>query len=246
MKTSNKLLLAIGIIILACLVGYNFALKNEYDKGDFRSPYYGLHKVNVSGFKIIHNQVADMMGIKIKYSPVSQVWVNPYVEAMLKITSDGHTLNIETLKRLQRHITYTDAVVITCPQVDSLATDGQPDQENQQSIDGYNPYLYTKIEGFTQARIGVSANNRTLVIMDNNKLGRLNLNLGDAKGGRGYLTLLSSNKIDLADFNVKGKSELKLYGRSVARSNNHIAENASVSLSGGALPLFLRAPNTAQ
>jgi hypothetical protein len=246
MKTSNKLLLAVGLVILACLVGYNFALKKEYDKGDFRSPYYGMHKLNLSGFKIIHNQAADVMGIKIKHSPVSQVWVNPYVEAMLKITSDGRTLNIETLKRQQRNVSYTDVIVITCPEVDSLVTDGQPNEENQQSIDNHNTYLHTKIEGFTQPTLGVSANNRTLIIMDNNRLGRLNLNLGDSKGGRGYLTMLGSNKIDVADFNVKGKSELKLYGRSVAQSNNHIAESASVSLSDGALPLFLRAQNTPQ
>jgi hypothetical protein len=246
MKTSNKLLLAIGIIIMACLVGYNFALKKEYDKGNFRSPYYGMHKLNLSGFKIIHNQVADVMGIKIKYSPISQVWVNPYVEATLKITSDGHTLNIEAIKRLQRNTSINDAIVITCPEVDSVVTDGPPDEENQQSLDNYNPYLRTKIEGFAQPHLGVSANNRTLIVMDNNKLGRLNLKLGDNKDGRGYLTITSSNKIDFADFQVKSKSELKLYGRSVAQSNNHIADSASVSLSGGALPLFLGAPNTAQ
>lgn len=246
MKTSNKLLLAIGLIILACLVGYNFALKKEYDKGEFRSPFYGMHKLNLGDFKTINNRAANVMSIQIKHDATYQVWVRPEVEGMIKITSDGYTLSVNYTKEVQPNIYYDNPIIVTCPQIDSVVTDGPTVKENQQAIDNYNPYIRTKVEGFTQPHLGVKANNRTLITLDNNKFNRLNTLLGDNKGGRGFLTITDNNKINFANFNVKGKSELKLYGHGVTRSSNHISDSASISLNHGALPLLLGAKNTPQ
>jgi hypothetical protein len=246
MKTSNKLLLAVGLFILACLMGYNFALKKEYGKGEFRSPFYGMHKLNLADFKVINNQAANIIGIKIKHDTKRQVWVRREAVDMLKVTSDGHTLSVENMKLQQDNIYYVDMIIITCPEIDSVVTGGPVAAENQQSNDDYDPYLHTKIEGFTQPHLGVKANNRTLILLDNNKFDQLNTHLGDNKGGRGFLTITNSNRIGLADLNIKGKSVLRLYGRGIIKSSNHISDSASISLNRGALPLFLHAQNNPQ
>lgn len=246
MKTSNKLLLAIGLVVLACLVGYNFVLKKEYDKGEFRSPFYGMHKLNLADFKVVNNQAANMIGIQIKHDTKRQVWVRPEAEDMLKITSDGHTLNVKNMKLRQGNMRYIDMIIITCPEIDSVVTGGPVAAENQESNDDNDPYMHTKIEGFTQPSLGVKSNNRTLILLDNNKFDQLNTHLGDDKGGRGFLTITDNNKVHLANFNIKGKSILKLYGRGIAKSSNHISDSASISLNHGALPLLLGAQNTPQ
>ncbi|WP_342644842.1 hypothetical protein [Mucilaginibacter sp. CSA2-8R] len=240
MKTSNKLLLAVGLIILACLVGYNFALKKVYTQGEFRSPYYGMHKLNLSNFKIVNNQAADFMGIQIKHDAKYQVWVRPDVEDMLKITSDGRTLSIKKSTLPKRDYYYDNSIIITCPDIDSVVAGGPAVKGTQEAIDNYDPYIRTKITGFVQPHLGVRANFRTLILLDNNKLNRLNTLLGDDKAGRGLLTITDNNKIGLADLNVKGKSVLTLYGQSVAKSINHISDSASLMLHAAPVKLFVQ------
>jgi hypothetical protein len=238
MKTSNKLLMALGLIILACLAGYNFALKKEYDKGDFRSPYYGMHQIKVSDFTVIENEAANMTGIKIQYGPNYEIWIKPDLKDKLSVNKQGNTLVVKyTGDGNERH-SYDDGVIIVCPSVDSVATSAYINKVTGEGTDRYRAYVTTQIIGFRQQAMSVIAAPYTRIAFEQNTISHLNTQVGNATTSGSELEISASNKIAYADFNVWGKNTLTLSGASVARCEANISDSASVTLYNSPLKLF--------
>ncbi len=245
MKTSNKILLALGFISFAYILGYNIALRKEFDKGDYKRPYYGMKELNLGKFKIVENNAAHLFGIRIQQGAEYKIYLNPYVSDKLSFVNHGGVLQMKYIG--SGTATQLDGgVIVVCPAIDSVIAEGPKVADSQRNIDVYNSYINTKVQGFTQPHLGVRANHRTTILLNDNHLGRLNVFLGDNNDGRGLLTVLDNNKIDQADLNVHGRSVLTLYGTSIAKSNNRISDSATVSLNKGALALLMGAKNISQ
>lgn len=240
MKTSNKLLLAIGLIILACLVGYNFALKKEFDKGDFRSPYYGMHQIKLSNFTAIKNDAANMTGVRIQYGSSYGVWVKTDLEDKLSITKQGNTLIIKyTGDGNERH-SYNDGVIVVCPAIDSVVANAFLNKVTSEGINSYRAYITTDIIGFKQHTMSVTAAPYTRIALAQDTLNQLNTQVGGATTSGSELEIASDNKIGHADLRVSGKNTLTLNGTSIASCTNHISDSASVTLNNTPLKLFTR------
>jgi hypothetical protein len=240
MKTSNKLLLAIGLIILACLVGYNFALKKEYDRGEFRSPFYGMYQIKASNFRVIENDAANMMDVKLQYGPNYGVWVKADLKDKVAINKRGNTLVINYNGDGNERHNYNDGVIIMCPIVDSVVTTAFINKLTGENIDRYRAYVTTEITGFKQQGMSVIAAPYTRIALDHDTLSHLNALVGSAKTSSSELEIKFNNQIAHADFNVLGKSFLTLNGKSVAACTNHISDSASLTLNNSPVKLFAR------
>src|SRR5665213_2713712 len=93
MKTSNKILMAAALVVIAWLVIYDNALKAEYVKGDFKKPHYHMLQLNFSNFNTIEHNAGNIIGLKIEKGPYS-VWVDDYVKDKITISQNGQDLTI--------------------------------------------------------------------------------------------------------------------------------------------------------
>jgi len=53
MKTSNRLLIALLTVTLAAILSSNLVLKAEYEKIDFKDPFYGYQTAKLPPFKVV-------------------------------------------------------------------------------------------------------------------------------------------------------------------------------------------------
>ena len=60
MKTSNKLLLLLGIIIISSLIFYDLELRAEYIKGEYKSRFYNMTNKRIEGFTSIENNASNL------------------------------------------------------------------------------------------------------------------------------------------------------------------------------------------
>jgi hypothetical protein len=238
MKTSNKLLAIVTVVILIFLVIYDLGLKAEYLKGDFRKRFYQMEQLSFKDFSNVRHNSADKVGIQIERGDKYQVWIKSDIKDRVVVTQQGKTLAIKS-KDGTRIWNYSDGIVIICPQLDSLITVTDADASNRKvdyKFAGYN--IANGIAGFHQPKMVINQNRVTGVELTGNQIDDLQATVGDKLIGKAYLNINASNGIKQANINVPGKSELKLSNPTIGKLNYVIADDAKVSLSGRGLQLF--------
>ncbi len=241
MKTSNKLLLAIGLIIMACLVGYNFALKKEYNKGEFRSPFYGMKKIEPGTFKAIENNAANIVGITVLPGRDCRIYGNTDVVKNITFKNQGGVLQINYIDDGSERRS-DGSVFVTCPILDSLVTNAFLNKETKEGIDRYQPYLKNEINHFTQPALKVKVGNYTRINLEKTTLDNLYAVVGGQKTFNAALRIDFFSNIKQADLNVPGTNIIELYSPRIGSITNHISSDAQVLLSNGALGLFTNQP----
>ncbi|MDB4924710.1 hypothetical protein [Mucilaginibacter sp.] len=220
MKTSNKLLLAATFIMFAYLVIYDFQLKAEYVKGDYKKRFYNMEHTALNSFTAVENKVGNSLNINIEKGPKFEIWINKWLKDKVVITQRNNTLYIDNKDKNARY--YQSGITIICPAVSVITTTPHilPDW---QFTDGK-----TTISGFTQDMMTIRANKFTEIELNKNSLDKLNASTGDSKA---ILTIHSDNQIKAASFNIIGKSDLKLFN-TIANANYNYTDSATVTLNG--------------
>jgi len=244
MKTSNKILIVAGLVVMGWVLIYDMAVKAEFVKEDYKKPHYQMKQLVFTNFNTIQHNAGNIIGIEVEKGPYG-VWVDEFMDDKIAITQHGQTLQID--------YTGTDyhgsgrGIVINCPDLVSITTNAfikagksnnyeyQNNYVNSIIINGQ--YTPTSVEGFTAPLMNVCANEFTSIILENNTLGQLNAKIGDSKGRAG-LTVRPDNKITSADLQVPGKSALVLDNVAIGKIAYKLADSADVRLTGKAAHLL--------
>ena len=240
MKTSNKLLILITIVIIGFLVVHDSDLKAEYLKGAFRSRFYTMQQLPLKDFSTIKQNSADKVGVRIEKGDKYQVWIQTDLKDKVAITQQGKTLAIKmTGNNGTRIWGYLDGIIIICPQLDSLTTVTDADASNRK-VD-YKDASYNTInviKGFDQLKMVINLNRVTGVELTGNKIDDFQATVGDKLLGKAYLNIKTNNHIKQANIKVPGKSELKLENPAIEKLDYVFSDNADLTLSGNSLHLL--------
>lgn len=227
MKTSNKLLITATIIIIGYLVAYDFSLKAEYIKGDYKSRFYNMKRIPVSGFDAIENNAANFTDLTIEQGPEYGIWINERIKDKVVITKNNKTLLINY--KADNGFTYRHHMIITCPDLRSIIT--RPEFVQGEQAAGAE----TQVTGFNQDMMTIQAANGTSIALVHNNINKLNAGTTDSKA---TLTIHGENTIKDASFNILGRSELKLLNPAIAKSHFNYTDSTTMTLSGRALHIL--------
>lgn len=220
MKTSNKLLLTATVIIFTYLAVYDFQLKAEYVKGDYRSRFYNMKHTALNRFTSIENNAGNKLGVNIEKGPKFEIWINDFLADKVVVTQRNNTLYIDFKDK--QFSFYQAGITIICPAVDSIIASTQVSPDWQFSSGK------TTVTGFTQDVMNIRANKLTEIELSKNSLGKLIASTG---GSNATLTIRSDNQIKAADINIIGKSDLKLFN-TIANSSYNCTDSATITLNG--------------
>ena len=239
MKTSNKLLITITIIVFIFLVIYDYGLQAEYLKGTFRSRFFKMEQLSFKDFSNVKHNSADKVGIRVEKGDKYQVWIQSELKDKIGVTQQGRTLVLKMTEQNGTRIwNYANGIIIICPQLDSLTTVTDADASNRKVDYKGSEYNFANdIFGFHQPKMVINQNRVTGVELTGNQIDDLQATVGDKLTGKAYLDINTSNVIKQANINVPGKSDLKLSNANIGKLNYVIADDAKVTLSGKSLSL---------
>jgi len=233
MKTSNKLLIAAILVIIVSMVTYDFALRAEYRKGTYKSRFYEMEKLNLEGFTILDNHVANIISVQVEYGKSYAVYMNNDLKNNLLISKNGNKLMINVADKEKPQINqYKNNVIIICPKLDQVITS----PNIKKSIEEWdNDNGTTSITGFDQQHLILFVNQTTRINFEKNKIEHLEATVGDSLSQHAYLFIGSNNQINDAVIKVFGKNHLSIGNPKVAKSNFTISDSANVDVSGSFL-----------
>ncbi len=240
MKTSNKLLILVTLVIIAFMVIHDVGLKAEFLKGEFKKRFYQMEQLSFKNFSNIKHNSADKIGIQVEKGDKFQVWIKSSLKDKVAVTQKGNTLVIKMIGQNGTRIWgYQGAIIIMCPQLDSLTTVMDADASNRK-VD-YKETSYNNangIAGFNQPKMVINLNRVTGVELTGNQIDDLQATVGDKAIGKAYLRINSNNLIKQANILVPGKSELDLKNPTIGKLNYTIADSAKVTINGGSIGIL--------
>jgi len=237
MKTSNKIFIATGLLLLAYMVGYDFTLKSAYEKGDYKSRFYNMTELKFNNFNIVNHQAGNMLGLRVEHGDKYGVWVDKNLKDWVKITQNGQVLNITYAGKNFRQAGSYQGIVIICPVLSQVTATPFPKPKD---VEEYNFGSDGGIEvaGFKQTLpMNIRSDKSISVTLSKNTLTDLTANIGNSPKERPRLTIEQSNHIATAHITMQGASQLSLYGPAVEKPDYHLGDSTMVTLSGSALKL---------
>jgi len=222
MKTSNKLLLLSTVILFGYLAIFNFQLRAEYIKGDFRKPYYGMKFTPLNSFTTIRLNAGNVLALRVEKGPKFGVWMVDNVKEKVALTERDNTLFVDYVNKTNFNY-YQSGIVVVCPEVNTVIT--TPLATHQVM---FWERAVTKVSGFTQDVMNIVVGKDTQFELDENAIGKLN---AAATASDATITVNTHNQIQAADFKIAGKSELKLLSQ-IAKSNYSYTDSATITLNG--------------
>ncbi|HTH81323.1 MAG TPA: hypothetical protein VL490_00220 [Mucilaginibacter sp.] len=222
MKTSNKLLLITTLIMFGYLVVYVYQLKAEYLKGDFRSRFYGMKYTDLGSFNKVEHRAGNMLSIQIEKGPKFGAWLRNGVADKVAFTTKNNALYID-LKDKNRMVYFESAIIITCPDLNSIST--TPILNTEASLWSS---ARTYVRGFDQDSLSVTADQHSEIELNKNVLNKLN---AATKASNATITVHNDNQIKSAAFNIQGKSDLKLFNN-ITNSSYNYTDSAAITLNG--------------
>jgi hypothetical protein len=242
MRTSNKLLVVITIIVVAYMVVFDAGLKAEYLKGDFKDPLFGMEKMPIKDFTNIEHLSANVLDATIEKGPEFTVLIRKDLKDKVKLTKQGNTLVIEYIGPIERRgMYYGGGIKIFCPQLNSITTKAfMPKISNEEDRRYQQTDIIDDIDvvGFDQPKMVLNAGPLTQIELKDNKLDNMESTVGDNTGYKGGLNINANNSIKVANIKVLGNSELKMTNPKIGSLQHDISDNASLVLTGSALRLL--------
>lgn len=233
MKTSNKLLLTTILIIIVSMVTYDFALRAEYKKGEYKNRFYGMQKVSaLTGYTAIDNRAANFAAVDIEQGKNQEIWTRPNWKDDYKIYKSGTTLVIEVIPEKVKNIKPYHQINITviCPLIEKITTKRYTipkSSENDYDSDGT-----TTLKGFDLQNLSLNIGKSSNIILEKNKIEHLQAKIGANLSQNSNLTIRSNNQINLATINVFGKNGLHIDNPIIGKKQFTISDSATISLSG--------------
>lgn len=236
MKTSNKLLIFTSLIIISALIFYNYGLRGEYRKGEYKSRFYKMTKENIDGFTSIENKASNLY-VRIERGDKFEIWFSNEIKDKVNFSKKNGKLVIDFNKLYDEEDYFRSAnLIIICPTLENF-------KAGNLIVKPYNKKYYipqgtTTIYGFNQQELNLETNSFTDVSLESNKISSLFATVGDTKSTIAIINIDSNNKIDKLIAEVKGKSKLNLNNPLINIAEFQLSDSADVNLSGRALKLL--------
>ena len=241
MKTSNRLLLLLGIIIVSSLIFYNFGLRAEYIKGEYKSRFYQMTNKKIEGFTSIENNASNLY-VRIEQGDKFAVWYKNDVKNKIKFSKKNNTLIIDFKKENNEDDYFREEnLIIICPRLENLIAKklyAGGNIKDKKSAKYYIPEGEITVYGFNQEKFNLLVNSFTKVNLEGNKYNNLTAEVGDDKSSIGTLNIKNNNEINNLAVEVKGKSILNLKNPLIKTAQFQLSDSANINLSGRTLKLL--------
>jgi len=239
MKASNKVLLVALILLLTSLTLYDFELKAEYEKGEFKKEFYLYDKLNHKDFDEIEVNAGNLLDLKIVRADKFDIRLRKYYNKPFKISQKKNKLVIDVTDSLNSPwMSGEKAMVIFCPKLTRLTIRGQvmTFRDRNRTITEMirNNNAFTELIGFTDDSLNLKLGSKCYLSFTGNNVKNLNAIIGDDTGGGAEFTINGSNVIGNASFQIKGKNELRLDNPKIEHLNYTYSKDATITLSGAA------------
>ncbi|MDB5150100.1 MAG: hypothetical protein JWQ57_4120 [Mucilaginibacter sp.] len=236
MKTSNKFLLT-AILLLVLSVGiYDFQLKAEYLKGDYKNPYNGFVKLNFKDFKVIELGSSTAINIMLVQGPF-KVIAEPDAMEFIKIEQRHDSLFIHAAFKNNFHnVRSTNVLYISLPQLNAFYADAKYRAGDSQITDmkaaedfKWRP---TTISGFSGDKLNISQDHASTVLLKNNRFNMLNAIIGKSDSSASNLSIETGNQFGKTNLDIRNKSRLWIKDDSLSSINYKLADSAKLILNG--------------
>jgi hypothetical protein len=234
MKNSSKYLLAAVLVLLASLTGYNMALRAEYRRGTYKDPLHDYTTLPLKDFTTV--EVPAFVSVKIVAGPFG-VRMHPDAAEYVHVRQQGKQLVITAaFARQVQYVGRGPAVVISCPHLTALRTDGVYKVKNERQIRKNSAGGETVlVQGFTQDSLLLSQDNGSRIELAGNKLGYLRATAGRSPGSHALLQLNAGNQVAAADVTIGHQSELLLDNVLIPKLHYQFGDSVKVTMLGRAL-----------
>ncbi|MGF7081921.1 hypothetical protein [Mucilaginibacter sp. UYCu711] len=228
MKTSNKLLIAATLMVIGSIVAFDFSLRAEYLKRDYKKRFYNKNQLSLKDFDAIEDNTANFTDLTVEQGPEFGVWIDDYdAKDDLIFTIDHRTLHIDYKK--ERKINNKYSINIICPNLKSIVT-------RYKSLTALvERGGVTTVSGFKQDTMNVKVNNATLLALTDN-----NITLLNATVNSGILTITQNNTINTGNFDLKADAQFNMLNTDIKNARYKHENNAALNLSGKPLELLLK------
>ena len=233
MKTSNKLIVAAVALVLGSLATYDAALRAEYRTGHYKNPLYEYNALAFRNFDKVAVPAAGVMNVKIVAGPFG-VHVSKEAAEFVRVTQQGERLTValaygEEWKWLGR----TEAVVISCPRLAALATEGTYTVAGKLQLDQLHGGGNVLVQGFRQDSLLLQEDRSSEIELKGNTLSQLRVLAGTRPGSEPKLEIGADNHIQAADLTIGHRGHLNLT-TAIPRLRYQFSDSATVTLTGAA------------
>ncbi|TPE44245.1 hypothetical protein [Pontibacter mangrovi] len=240
MKTSNKLLLAAVLVLLASLAVYNVALTAEYKKGGFKNPFAGYEARGLKDFQEVSVNVGNSMSVEIVPGDF-EVRVLDKVADYVKAEVRGEELVLEVAYPEEYSMPSAGPhVIISCPDLTTLKTNavytaGGKKIEEKAYKEWSMVHNAVTLKEMELDSLTILQDNGSAVILQGNKIGHLQATAGISSGSSPKLTVANGNTIQSAQLDIRSGSELVLDNVSIPNLTYSFSDSAKTVLSGASL-----------
>lgn len=239
MKTSNKILTAGILLVIAALVVHDFRLRSMFKTRRYLDPYGEYTRLNMANFDEIAVNGANIANVKLTRGPYSVMVANSDSNA-IRITQKGNRLQIDVVYNSKdREDVYHNsyAVYISCPSLTRLSYNSMAIVDNDTSIEqrAINSFYHKNtVFGFTLDSLNLVADNASYVVIDSNRINRFTALAGASSGSAPQLYITSANKINEARLRLHNYSATTITGKCIAAPTTIVGDSAVITYKGDA------------
>jgi len=235
MKNSLKILIAAGVLLFGSLGAYTAGLRAEYARGTYKDPLRNYNALAFRNFNQVDVLAASALNVKIVAGQFG-VHVGKDAAEFVRITQQGPRLSVAlAYPEKWKFLGPEDAVIISCPQLLALATDGVYSVAGKMRWEKTGERCEVTVQGFSQDSLTLRQDLASQVRLVGNTLGRLRAVVGATPGSASNLTLEDNNRLAASDLRVAGRGKLVAHNVALPALRWQLGDSARVELSGRSL-----------
>ncbi len=239
MKTSNKILIAGVLLVLAALVVHDFRLRSAFKTKRYLDPYGEYTRLPINNFDEIAVTGANIANVKLTQGPYSVMVANSDSNA-IRITQKGNRLQIDVVYNSKdREDVYHNsyAVYVSCPSVSKLSYNSMAIVDKDTSLEqrAINTWFHKNtVFGFVLDSLTIDQDNGSYVTLDSNRIVRLAARVGATKGSAPQMYITDKNKIGEARLWLHNYSKTEISGKCIATPITIVGDSATITYRGTA------------
>lgn len=236
MKTSNKFLLTAVLLLIVSVGIYDFQLKAEYFKGEYKNPYNGFNNLNFRNFKVIELGSSTAINIMLVRGPF-KVLADPGAMEFMKIEQRHDSLFIHAeFKDNFHNVQSPNVLYISMPELDAFYADAKYKAGDAQIIDTTAAQDFkwraTTISSFSGDELNIIQDHASTILLKNNKFNVLNAVIGKSSYSASNLSIETGNQFAKTNLDIGNKSRLWIKDDSLSNITYKLDDSAKLILNG--------------
>lgn len=215
MKRSTTLILLAALVIVGCLIFYNFKLKEVYDTKEYKNRFSEMEFTAIQGINALDLKSANHIGIHVEYGTEEGLWVSKRFKDNFKFSANGSTLNLDVIKKERSEgyiISGYFLILITKDLNRIIATHAN---------DRASGFGQVRLKGFKLSKMDIQVAADTQFYFDDVQLDTLNAKIGgDEYAGKAELILPFNCTVNEASFNIGINGSVNLQGAKVLNTQS--------------------------